>query len=70
MTDKYSNMVTQRYCKVCGSFEIERVHRGFLKKVILKKPALFKCKNCEEALFRNDFRENEVRKVPMFIGIR
>lgn len=68
MTEKYSNMMSQRYCKSCGSFAIERIHRGFFKKRILKSPTLYKCKNCEQTLISNDFDGNETKKVPLFIG--
>lgn len=67
MTQKYSNLVSQRYCKACGSFAIERIHRGFFKKKVLKSPMLYQCKNCQDVFSKNDFEANEAKKVPMFI---
>lgn len=68
MTERYSNMMSQRYCKACGSFAIERIHRGFFKKRILKTPTLYQCSDCGQKIASNDFNENQAKKVPMFIG--
>lgn len=63
-----SNISTKQYCPKCGSFHIKRLHRGYVKKIILKQPIQYKCMGCKEQFSELDIADNEVRKVPIFIS--
>lgn len=67
MAIEYSDLVSQRYCKACGSFNIERIHRGIFKKFILKSPRKYRCNNCKKIFTGLDFERNEIKKMPLFI---
>jgi len=67
MTKKYSNIKSQQYCTSCGSFDLERTHRGFVRKVILRSPILYRCNVCNTVYKETDFQRNEAKQVPLFI---
>ena len=63
-----SNMISKMFCPKCKSFNLKRLHRGYIKKTILKQPAQYKCLECKEQLSELVIANNESRKVPIFIA--
>jgi transposase-like protein len=51
-------MKTKKYCPYCGSFDITRVHRGFFKKIILRKPPMYKCHTCKQSFAEKQMENN------------
>jgi transposase-like protein len=47
----------QRYCPHCNSFDIQRTKRGFLKKVLLRVPPLYKCNHCNKVFTAREMSE-------------
>ena len=63
-----SNISTKLYCPKCGSFNMKRFHRGYVKKNLFKQPAQYICLACKEKQSRPTISNNEVKEVPMFIA--
>ena len=63
-----SNMASKQYCPKCESFNLKRIHRGYFKKVILKQPVQYQCRECQEQLSESVISNNEVKEVPVFIS--
>ena len=63
-----SNLTSKHYCPKCGSFNLRRTHRGFIKKKLLKLPARYECNGCSATLTETQLDENEIKQVPQFIG--
>jgi|GEM_PF-1857057 len=36
-------------CPHCGTSLIQRIHRGFIRKILLKSPPLYKCRECRKS---------------------
>ena len=63
-----SNMASRQYCPKCDSFNLKRLQRGYFKRVILKRPITYICRECYEELSEDVLMRNEVREVPLFIS--
>ena len=63
-----SNMASRQYCPKCDSFNLKRLQRGYFKRVILKRPITFICRECYEEVSEGVLMRNEVREVPLFIS--
>lgn len=63
-----SNMASKQYCPKCDSFNLKRLHRGYLKKVIFKQPVQYICRECQEQISEPVIAKNETREVPVFIS--
>ena len=63
-----SNMASRQYCPDCDSFNLKRLQRGYIKKVILKQPAQYICRECHKQISETVIAQNEVREVPVFIS--
>jgi transposase-like protein len=68
MDNAFSNLTSKHYCPKCGSFNLRRVHRGFIKKKLLKLAAQYECKSCSSVLSETTLDENEAQKVPQLIS--
>ena len=67
MSEKLSNLTSRQYCHKCGSFDLKRIHRGFIKKKILQSPMEFKCHECGEVTDEKKVSHQELKQVPLFI---
>lgn len=47
------------YCPYCGSRLISRIHRGFIRKFLLKSPPLYKCRECRKKFDSDQICTNE-----------
>lgn len=65
-----SNMASKHYCPRCESFNLKRLHRGYFKKVILKQPVQYICRECQEQTSEVAIAANETRQVPVFISAK
>lgn len=63
-----TNMASKQYCPKCESFNLKRLHRGYFKKVILKRPITYICRECHTEVSELEIMKNEVREVPLFIS--
>jgi len=63
-------MHSKRYCPECGSFDIKRVHRGFLKKVILKRAPRYRCRACDNLFSSKDMRANTLVDDPFSLVLQ
>ena len=54
-------MESRKYCPSCNCFQINRVHRGFLKKVVLNSPPIYECQDCEAKFTSKDLEKNELK---------
>ncbi len=52
-------MQTQNYCPKCGSFDIKRKRRGFVRKTILRISPLFRCKKCDNVFSTKKMKQNQ-----------
>lgn len=55
-------MRSRRYCPSCGSFSIQRVHRSFLQKYVLRISESYQCDICDFGFTENHIYINELRK--------
>ena len=62
-----TNMISKHYCPQCESFDLIKLHRGFVEKRILGSENKLQCRACGEILKRKVFEENIPRAVPSFI---
>lgn len=67
MSEEFSNVVSQQYCPECESFDLKRVHRGFIKKKILHSPPQYVCRRCGVSIKENQFTAQSVKKVPALL---
>ena len=63
----FSNPTTKHYCPKCGSFNLKRTHRGFIKKKLLKLSPQYECKGCSVVLSETTLSDNEPKAMPQFI---
>ena len=54
-------MESRKYCPSCNCFQINRIHRGFLKKVVLNAPPIYQCQDCDDKFPSKDMEKNELR---------
>ena len=59
-------MKSHKYCPSCQSFSIERIHRGFVKKM-MKSPLLYRCRGCEANFTSKDMSNNELKELSDFL---
>lgn len=68
MDKTFSNLTSKHYCPKCGSFNIKRTHRGFIKKKLLRLAAQYECKKCSSIVSETTLEQNDAQKVPQLIS--
>lgn len=67
MGEQLSKVTTKHYCSECGSFNLQRTHRGFIKKTLLKLSIQYECKNCSKLFSEAKLEKNTTKVMPLFI---
>lgn len=62
-----SNMISKHYCPQCNSFDLLKLHRGFVQKRILGTENKLQCRACGEVFKPGVFDKNIPLEVPVFL---
>lgn len=62
-----SNMISKHYCPQCNSFDLLKLHRGFVQKHILGTENKLQCRACGEVIKPMVFDQNIPIEVPVFL---
>ena len=63
-----SNMISKQYCPECDSFDLLKLHRGFIQKKILNAENKLQCRDCGGVFKHNAFVNNMPKEVPVPLG--
>jgi len=56
-------MLSNHYCPQCSSFNIKRVHRGFIKKRIFLAQPSYECRDCHVKFTKKTLLRNEPKEL-------
>lgn len=61
------NMASKQYCPKCGSFNMRRLHRGYISKRLLNKSPQYMCLECKSKSTEEVLEQNDMKKMPAFL---
>lgn len=67
MSTVSSNIISKHYCPQCSSFELLKLHRGFVQKRILNAENKLQCETCGEIFKSGAFDQNIPIETPSFL---